>query len=223
MKKLAVLCLVIMLSSTSCFAWSWRKKTPSKNNIQTEIEVEPDGSGYRGKLPDLTKGFKTSEPQNTKPVFETTKDFNSSEEIKPVPRDNPSFVNIILKQDKTSPYINDINDILPQLENLLLCIENNNDVQKFNAKAYFFNKTVEYLKNKYAGMPESSFFSFRKLLELSTHIQSLATLRAEAEKYRPYLAYTGAGYLYNDNVINEQLEFLKEELEDTIVILKQVN
>ena len=132
-------------------------------------------------------------------------------------------MNIILKTDKTSPYVNDINDILPQLENLLLCIENNNDVQKFNAKAYFFNKTVEYLKNKYAGLPESSFFSFRKLLELSAHTQSLATLRAEAEKYRPYLAYSGGGYLYNDNVINEQLEYLREEIEDTIAILKQVN
>lgn len=111
-----------------------------KNTSQAEIEVEPNGNGYVGKLPDLTKGFKTSEPQNTKPVFETTKDFNSSEEIKPVPRENPAFVNIILKQDKISPYLNDINELLPQLENLLTCIEDNSDVQKFNAKAYFLPK-----------------------------------------------------------------------------------
>lgn len=194
-----------------------------KNTSQAEIEVEPNGNGYVGKLPDLTKGFKTSEPQNTKPVFETTKDFNSSEEIKPVPRENPAFVNIILKQDKISPYLNDINELLPQLENLLTCIEDNSDVQKFNAKAYFFTKTMEYLKNKYDGLPESSYYSFQKLLELSTHTRSLAALRAEAEKYRPYLAYTGSGYLYNENVINEQLEYLKTEIEDTIVILKEAN
>lgn len=223
MRKIAVLLLAIIISSQSCYSWGWWKKDTDKNKTQPAIEIESEGRGYRGNLPDLTKGFKTSEPQYTKPIYETTKKFNSSEEIKPVPRDNPAFVNIILKTDKTSPYVNDINDILPQLENLLLCIENNNDVQKFNAKAYFFNKTVEYLKNKYDGLPESSFFSFRKLLELSAHTQSLATLRAEAEKYRPYLAYTGAGYLYNDNVINEQLEYLREEIEDTIAILKQVN
>ena len=81
MKKLAVLCLAVILSSTSCFAWGWRNKDTKKNTSQAEIEVEPNGNGYVGKLPDLTKGFKTSEPQNTKPVFETTKDFNSSEEI----------------------------------------------------------------------------------------------------------------------------------------------
>lgn len=223
MRKIAVLLLAIIISSQSCYSWGWWKKDTDKNKTQPAIEIESEGRGYRGNLPDLTKGFKTSEPQYTKPIYETTKKFNSSEEIKPVPRDNPAFVNIILKTDKTSPYVNDINDILPQLENLLLCIENNNDVQKFNAKAYFFNKTVEYLKNKYDGLPESSFFSFRKLLELSAHTQSLATLRAEAEKYRPYLAYSGAGSLYNDNVINEQLEYLREEIEDTIAILKQVN
>ena len=71
-------------------------------------------------------------------------------------------------------------------------------------------------------MPESNFTSFQKLLTLSTHAKSVATLRAEAEKYRPYLAYTGAGYLYNDNVIDQQLDYLKTEIEETIVVLKDV-
>lgn len=221
MKKFAVLSLAVILSSTSCFGWGWWGKDKPKSTSQAEVEVEPTGSGYVGKLPDLTKGFKTTEPQSTKPIFEETKDFNSSQEIKPVPRDNPAFVNIILKEDKTSPYLNDINDLLPQLENLLLCIENNSDVQKFNAKAFFFNKTIEYLKDKYNGLPESSYTSFKKLLELSIHTQSIANLRAEAEKYRPYMAYSGSGYLYNENVINQQLDYLKTKIEETIVVIKE--
>ena len=44
----------------------------------------------------------------------------------------------------------------------------------------------------------------------------------EAEKYKPYLAYTGAGYLYNENVIDQQLDYLKTEIEETIVVLKDV-
>ena len=60
-------------------------------------------------------------------------------------------------------------------------------------------------------------------MELCTHTQAVANLRAEAEKYRPYLAYTGAGYLYNDNVINQQLEYLKTEIEDTIVVIKEAH
>ena len=193
MRKLLILSLALILSTSSCFAWGFWNKDKDKtksNSTQSNIEIENSGSGYVGKLP--------------------------------IPRDNPAFVNIILKSEKTSAYLNDINELLPQLENLLSCIENNSDVQKFNAKAYFFNKSVEYLRDKYKGLPESSYISFKKLLELSSHTQSIANLRAEAEKYRPYLAYTGAGYLYNDNVINQQLEYLKTEIEQTIVILKEV-
>lgn len=220
MRKLVVLGLILLLSCEAGYAWGF-KKSPASTSAVTESETE--GKGYVGTLPDISKSFKTSEPKSAKPMFEKTKDFNSSQEVKPVPRDNPAFVNIMLKTDKTSPYLNDLNEILPQLEKLLVCIENNDNVQKFNAKAYFFNKTVDYLRNKYEGKPESNYISFQKLLELSSHTQSIATLRAEAEKYRPYLAYTGAGYLYNDNVIDQQLEYLRVEIEDTIVVLKEAN
>lgn len=212
MKKFAVLCFVIIFSTGAGFGWGFKKDTP-----------DTEGRGYVGTLPDISKSFNSNEPKNTKPLFEESKEFNSSEEIKPVPRDNPAFVNIILKDNKMSPYLNDINELLPQLENLLLCIENQDSVQLFNAKAYFFTKTVEFLRNKYEGTPESSYISFQKLMELCTHTQAVANLRAEAEKYRPYLAYTGAGYLYNDNVINQQLEYLKTEIEDTIVVIKEAH
>jgi len=223
MKKFLTLFLIFIFASTSCYAFSfgWKK---NKESVKTEtsepVEYDNQGSGYVGDLPDISKSFKTSEPKVTKPLVEGSKKFNSSDEIKPVPRDNPAFVNIILKTDKTSPYLNDINDLLPQLENMLLCIEKGYDVQKFNAKAMFFNQTVKYLEEKYLDKPESSFESFKKIQTLSTHTQSVATLRTEAERYRPYLAYTGAGYLYNDNVINEQLDYLKTEIEDTIVVIK---
>ena len=205
MKKFLVLSLALILSSTSCFAWGWKKKEQSKIDT-SNIEVQAEGRGYKGTLPDVSKNFKTNEPKKSKPVFE----------------DNPAFVNIILKEDKRSPYINELNsDVIPQLENLLLCIENKMDVQKFNAKVFFFTQTVEYMQNEYEGKPEINFVSFKKLQELGNHAKSVATLRQEAEKYKPYLAYTGAGYLYNENTINQQLDYLKTEIEETIVILKE--
>ena len=226
MRKFLVLCLVLFISVTSCDAFGFgKKKKATESKTATEApqpkEYDNKGSGYIGDLPDLSKSFKTSEPKVAKPPVEASKKFNSSDEIKPVPRDNPAFVNIMLKKDKTSPYLNDINDLLPQLENMLVCIEKGYDVQKFNAKAFFFNQTVKFLEEKYADKPEITYASFQKIQTLSTHVQSVATLRAEAEKYRPYLAYTGAGYLYNDNVINEQLDYLKTEIEDTVAVIKE--
>ena len=212
MRKLLCLVLILVLFAPNSFAWGFKKKqTP---------EFDPS-KGYVGTLPDVSKSFATEDPDAVKPLVEKTKRFNSADEIKPVPRDNPAFVNIILKDEKTTPYINDINDLLPLLENILACIDDNLAVQIFNAKVYFFNKTVEYLAKKYDGTPESSYSSFQKILELSTHTKSIANLRAEAERYKPYLAYTGAGYLYNDNVINQQLEYLKTEIEDTIIAIKE--
>ena len=51
----------------------------------------------------------------------------------------------------------------------------------------------------------------------------LAYLRNEAEKYNPYMAYGSDGYIYNPNNIQEQLGYLKSEIEQTILILKESN
>ena len=60
-------------------------------------------------------------------------------------------------------------------------------------------------------------------MPLGTHVKSIATLRSEAEKYSKYLAYESAGAIYAPDNVNQQLEYLKQELEDVLVILKQVN
>ena len=147
MKRFIILCLVFSIVSSPCFAWGiFGKKDKTKTETSSEPVEIPEydnyGKGYVGTLPDISGQFAPDEPSEKKPIFEKNKNFNSSKEIKPVPRDNPAFVNIILKTDKTSQYIKDLNELLPQLENILYCIENNYDVQKFNAKVYFFNQKM---------------------------------------------------------------------------------
>ena len=182
-----------------------------------------EGRGYVGTLPNLTRGYEAKEPQKTVPEIKPSKNFNSESELKPVPRDNPAFVNIILKPDKTSQYVNDINEMIPLLENIYDLIDNKGNVQVFNAKVYYFNKNVDYLRDKYLNKPESQFVSYKRLMELSMHARSIALLRSEAEKYNPYLAYGSSGYIYNPNNIAEQLDYLKTEIEQTILILKESN
>lgn len=211
MKKLYILILAIILSSTSCYAFFGKK----------DNSLDMEGKGYMGTLPDVTKTFGTSEPGSAKPIFEKTQQFHSVNELKPIPREDPAFVNIILKPDKTSQYINDLNDFILMLEKIYDSIENREDVQKFVARVYFFNKNADYFRNKYMGKPESYYVSYQRLLELSLHAGTVSNLRAEAEKYKPYLAYTGAGQIYNSTNIDQQLEFLKNEIEQTIVVLKE--
>ncbi len=212
MKKFWILFLIVFLTHSPVFAFFNYKNQELFEN-----------QGYVGTLPDVTKSFHPSEPSQVKPTFEKTKKFNSENEIKPVPRDNPAFVNIILKQDKSSPYLNDITEFIDMLEKIYDSIEANENVQLFASRVYFFTKNADYFRDKYDGKPESSYISFQKLMELSLHANTVAQLRTEAEKYSPYLAYTGTGHIYNENNINEQLQYLKDEIEQTIAVLKEAN
>ena len=179
------------------------------------------GKGYVGTLPELNKIY---EQERVKKIHAIpSKEFNSANELKPVPRDNPAFVNIILKTDKTSKYVNDLNEFIPMLETLSDMIDEGVNTQVFNAKAYYFTKSADYFKDKYANKPESYFISYKKLLELSMHTKSIALLRTEAVKYNPYMAYGGSGYLYNPDSLTEQLEYLKKEIDRTLIILKEAN
>ncbi|HIS83580.1 TPA: hypothetical protein IAD41_08270 [Candidatus Scatenecus faecavium] len=211
MKKSLILVLALILSSNcSAFALFGKDKT-----------LEPEERGYVGTLPNLTKQYDTSEPAESSPIFEKTKNFHSANELKPIPREDPAFVNIILKPDKTSQYLNDLNDFILMLEKIYDSIENREDVQKFVAKVYFFKKNADYFRDKYATKPESYYESYQRVLDLSLRANAVSQLRAEAEKYKPYLAYSGAGKVYNSENIDQQLEYLKSEIESTIAVLKE--
>jgi hypothetical protein len=196
---------------------------PSNLSYSKNAPENFGGRGYVGTLPDLTRSFEPTPEKKITPDIQPAKDFNSESEIKPVPRDNPTFVNIILKSDKTSQYVNDLNEFIPMLENIYDLIDNEGNVQIFNAKVYFFNKNADYFRDKYSNKPESQFVSYKRLMELSLHAKSVALLRNEAQKYNPYLAYGSSGYIYNPNNITEQLEYLKAEIEQTILLLKEAN
>ncbi len=197
--------------------------TLSLGDAFAKEEEDLTGKGYVGTLPDLSRIYEKEQPKKISPDFRPAKDFNSVNELKPVPRDNPAFVNIILKTDKTSKYVNDLNEFIPMLETLSDMIDEGANVQAFNAKAYYFTKSADYFKDKYANKPESYFLSYKKLLELSMHTKSIALLRTEAAKYNPYMAYGGSGYLYNPDSLTEQLGYLKNEIDRTILILKEAN
>ena len=203
--------LIAMLASSAqiCFA-------------KDKLPVE--GKGYIGTLPDLTRDYVPEEKQDKVQVIPTpAKDFNSEGEIKPVPDDNPTFVNIILKPDKTAKYTADLMEFIPLLENIFDLIEEDKNVQFFNAKVFYFNKSVDYFRDKYADKPESEYLTYKKLMELNIHARSIALLRSEAAKYNPYLAYGSEGYIYNPNNIEEQLGFLKTEIEQTILLIRESN
>lgn len=213
MKKFFSLILFLFCLTSPAFASIFEKK-PAKLVI-------PESSGYVGTLPNIESGFPQSQAQESTPAFEYKDGFNDPFSIKPAPRDNPSFVNIIMKKDKTSQYVNDLNYIIAIIEDLQTDIEDNQNVQKFNAQSYFLKENVEFFRDKYKNKAEESYISYRKLLQLNRHVQSIAQLRLESEAYSPYVTAQGSGNMLTDNNIDNQLDYLLKDIKSTLVILKE--
>jgi hypothetical protein len=60
-------------------------------------------------------------------------------------------------------------------------------------------------------------------MEVNRYTKSLALLRREAVTYQRYLAYQTTGSIYNPENINQQLQYLLNELNSAILLLKQEN
>ena len=195
-------------------AFFWNKKNKA-------LEQELKGKGYAGTLPDIENKNSGPKTQVSKPAFESQEGFDNPAELKPVPKDNPAFVDIIQKQDKTSQYSKDANEIIPMLEKLMDSIEDNENLQLFITKANLVSMNIDYLAEKYNGQPESYYESFKKLMEVNRYTKTISALRREAVVYQRYLAYTESGSIYNPENINQQLQYLKEEINSAILMLKE--
>ena len=213
MKKflICLLLLTIALPSNAAF---WNKKNKA-------LEQELQGKGYAGNLPEIGEKIERSKTKVTTPVFEAQEGFDDPAELKPTPKDNPAFINIIQKKDKSSPFVNDANEVIPMLEKLVDCIEDNESLQLFITKANLLTLNVDNLTEKYNGKPESYYESFRKLQEVNRYVKSIALLRKEAVTYQRYLAYSESGSIYNPENINQQLQYLLEELNTAILLLRE--
>lgn len=215
MKRILFLSLLLCLSfQQTVFA--------KKNAVAVSSSAAiPNNSGYVGTLPNVSDRFQTSQPQDSKPSFEYENGFNDQDDIKPAPMNNPAFVNIITKKDKTSQYLNDLSSLISIIEKLQTSVENNDGVQKFNAESYFLKGNIEYFRDKYKNKPEESYISFKKVTQLNTHVQTIAQLRLEKEIYSPYVTNEQNGNLFTQNNIDTQLNYLLDDIKATLVVLKQ--
>ena len=213
MKKF-ILILILVSFVNPCYAFLWWGKKDKA------LEAELEGKGYAGTLPDLNKKFEKKEQKITTPIFESQDGFVNPSDLKPVPKDNPAFINIIQKKHKTSQYLTDANEMIPLIERLMDCIEEDGNIQLFVTRANVLSMNIDNLMKKYEGKPESYYESFRKLEEINRYVKSIAQLRREAVTYQRYLAYQASGSIYNPENIQQQLQYLLDELNSAVLLLR---
>lgn len=182
-------------------------------------------AGYKGSLPNIEPQFEylKTTPKVTQPLFNSIDELDKPAGYTKTPRDNKTYVDLILKKDKTSPYINDLNDIITIMEKMQKCIEGQGNVQKFNAIASSIIDHADYMNEKYANKPEKYYISFKKYQELAAQARAIATLRCEAQIYIKYLTYQNEGQVYSKENIQRQMSYFSQELNTTIQVLRDAN
>lgn len=178
--------------------------------------------GYKGDLPDVTQRFQKFLPKTSHPQFQSIDAFNTSKGYKPVPRDNPTYVNVILKKEKVSEFTNDINELIPVVENIIQAIENNESEQLFAARANYLYDNMEVLRKKYENKPEKYYPAYNAIIAVSNRAKAIVSIRNEALVYSSYLPYQSEGYMYNPVYITQQLGYLLDELNNTLKLMKEI-
>ena len=139
------------------------------------------------------------------------------------PRNDKAYVDIVIKKGASSQYVNDVNDVIFILQKLIANIEDDVNVQKFNAQVSGLLDNVFYIQDKYKNKPEAHYISYTSMIELADVARNAAILRTEAQAYSKYLAYSGEGAAYRPERIKKQMDNFLSEIKKTLKILKEVN
>ena len=184
------------------------------------------GAGYVGTLPNVEAEFsylkKEHSEKSSAPFSVEELDKQNEAKLKPIPRDNDNYVDIIIKKDKSSKYINDVNSVVIILEKLRKCLNTDQSIQMFNAIVSNFIDNVEYIRVEYKDKPESNYLSYNRLISLSAQARETANFRTQGLAYEKYIPYTSSDNIYTKEALNQKLDSLLNNVNDTIFILKNL-
>lgn len=192
------------------------------------IVITTTGAGYVGTLPDIEAEFFYMKKQDksergSAPYSIEQLDNENAQSLKPIPRENDTYVDIIIKKDKTTKYLKDVNSVIIILEKLRKCINNEQSIQVFNAIVSNLIDNVEYIRVEYKDKPESNYLSYNRLQVVSNEAREVATFRTQGQAAQKYLPYTASNNIYTKENLDEKLEKLLVNVNETLFILKNLD
>ena len=186
------------------------------------IVILTSGAGYEGILPDLESEM--SYKIKSKKVKHTPVQVGDKEPVlQKVPRENKEYVDIIIKKSRTAEYIKDIQPIILLLDKFKSYIEDDKDIQMFNAIASNYIDHAYYIQKKYANRPERNYASYRALVSLAESAKESASFKSEGLVYTRYLPYSDDGQKYSKSNLRANSEELLKKIYDTLYVLKNLD
>lgn len=173
-----------------------------------------ENKGYYGNLPDVQGEF-----EYKKETIQTPSKNFSEKDIQDgflldAPLGDPVFLDVIIKKDKNSDYINDIIKIKFTLEKLRKCIMEEANIQLFNANVNVLDLQTTNLEKKYINSANSMTSSFYAIRHVNYSAKMLGNLKYDANFYSRYMPVSDS--VYSSGNISSQSAALLEEIEKTI-------
>ena len=214
MKKIIAILILSVIICPPSHAWFGKNK-----------KKKLDGKGYYGTLPNINSEFGDEKKKNKathSPIILNDGSFDvNTKDLKEAPLNNTQYIDVIVKKGTTSEYVNDINELVPILKKLRECIEQEKDIQKFNAIVSNYIDNVAYIEQKYKNKPELYYVSFERVSDTAKYVKKVAITRTEAQTYNKYLGYQEINGTYSPENIKLLLEGTLSEIESTLEAIKE--
>jgi len=182
-----------------------------KDKASKKSANDEEKKGYWGTLPNVEEDFKYKKQNVMSPRTDDVKIPDETdledENLKKAPFDDALFLDVIIKKEKTSNYVNDIQKTKFALLNLKKCIEQKGDIQRFNACVNMVDLYSKNLKTKYKDKSESLKESYVDILTTSYHAKVLGNLMYDSNYYARYIP-TAQGKYSPANITIEQEKLL---------------
>lgn len=180
------------------------------------------GAGYEGLLPDLEADM-SYKIKSKAPKYSPVRVSDKVSKLQEIPREDKDYVDIIVKKNRTSEYVKDIQPIIALLEKFKTYVEDEKSVQMYNAIASNYIDHAYCIQKKYANRPEHFYASYRALMSLAEAAAKSAVVKAESSVYVNYLPYSQEGEKYTKGNIREIDKNILKQIYDTIYILKNLD
>ena len=198
------------------------KKKDKKFNYSTN-KYEDTPKGYYGSLPDIEadfnykKQYSKSSPQEDILIPDDVE--KKEENFQKAPFDDALFLDVIVKQEKSSTYVNDLQRVKYALNSLKKCIEEKGDIQRFNGCVNVVDLYTKNLKTKYQNKPESHKESYIQILNSNYYAKELGNLKYDAGYYSKYIPVNDGKYSSQNIDLKEKN--LLNKINKTLFLINQ--
>lgn len=180
-----------------------------------KTQPEPGSKGYYGKLPDIGTDFEYKrETNDTIPKKQYSEQDLKDGLLLDAPLDDPLFLDVIIKKEKTSDYVNDLVKIKETLERLRQCVVDNASIQFFNANVNVLDLQTTNLEKKYQNTAYAQSNSYYAIRHVNYSAKILGNLKYDANFYSRYMPLKDSAYSADNLKIKSQA--LLSEIDKTI-------